>query len=360
MAHDDDNALIVMPPGRIVGESKKGIEQIITNSTPMAQIAQMVLRIAPSNLSILITGESGVGKQVIAEAIHSSSLRKGPFIDTHCASFSPTLLEDELFGHEKGAYTGAVSSKKGIFERANGGTLFLDEIGEIDSVIQVKLLKVLEEKRFIPLGGEREIKSDFRLICATNRNLKKEVEEGRFREDLYYRINKMTLEIPPLRERKNDIMALAASFLKKYSAENNKKIVGFTEEAAKMLLNYRWPGNIRELQNVIEAGTVLVKSDFITSEELPCEIVQSYHKNDSAIRTFDSVIEQNKENDEEQTTIINSNFEKQGESYVTIKLGTLKEMEKELIKATLEYYDGNKSRAAAALGINRKTLSVNE
>ena len=357
MAHDDENALIVMPPGRFVGESKKRLDEIVTNSTPMAHIAQMVLRIAPSNLSILITGESGVGKQVIAEAIHSSSLRKGAFIDTHCASFSPTLLEDELFGHEKGAYTGAVSSKKGIFERANGGTLFLDEIGEIDSVMQVKLLKVLEEKRFTPLGGEKEIKSDFRLICATNRNLKKEVEEGRFREDLYYRINKMTLEIPPLRERKNDIMALAASFLKKYSIENNKKVIGFTEEAAQMLLNYRWPGNIRELQNVIEAGTVLAKSDFITSDELPYEITSSYKQQDSP---FDNVIKGSKESEEEQTTIVSSNFEKQGENYVTIKLGTLKEMEKELIKATLEYYDGNKSRAAAALGINRKTLSLNE
>lgn len=359
MSRDDENALIVMPPNRVGDNSKKGIDEIITNSTPMAQIAQMILRIAPSNLSILITGESGVGKQVVAEAIHTSSHRKGPFIDTHCASFSPTLLEDELFGHEKGAYTGALSSKKGIFERANGGTLFLDEIGEIDSVMQVKLLKVLEEKRFVPLGGEKEIKSDFRLISATNRNLKKEVEEGRFREDLYYRINKMTLEIPPLRERKNDIMALAASFLKKYSTENNKSVVGFTEEATEMLLNYRWPGNIRELQNVIEAGTVLVKGDFITSEELPCEVVEAYKKSKNDVRSYDSVIN-NTHHDDDETTIINTGFEKQGESYVTIKLGTLKEMEKELIKATLEYYDGNKSKAAAALGINRKTLSLNE
>lgn len=317
----------------------------------MSHLVEMIFRIAPSNLSVLITGESGVGKQVVAEAIHTQSGRRGAFVDTHCAAFSPTLLEDELFGHEKGAFTGAIGTKKGIFEKANGGTLFLDEIGEIDLSIQVKLLKVLEEKRFTPLGSDKEIYSDFRLISATNRDLKKEVAEGHFREDLYYRINKMNIEVPPLRERKADIGALATSFLNRYKAENKKEIDGFTEDAYNALLSYRWPGNIRELQNVIEVSTVLANSRYISLYDLPDYIQKDYEKtavlkkenpseNIEKIQTVDSdvVTFENKTN------------------YVTIKLGSLKDMERELIKATLDYYGGNKTRAAEALGITRKTL----
>lgn len=366
MAKSGEKALIVMPPTTGgVQDGRKGIDEIITNSSPMAHIVEMVLRIAPSNLSILITGESGVGKQVVAEAIHTSSGRKGAFVDTHCAAFSPTLLEDELFGHEKGAFTGAITSKKGIFEKANGGTLFLDEIGEIDPSVQVKLLKVLEEKKFMPLGSDKEIKSDFRLVSATNRDLKKEVEEGRFREDLYYRINKMNLDIPPLRERKSDIVALASSFLERYSRENKKNIQGFTEETAKILLTYKWPGNIRELQNVIEASTVLADGSFITKDDLPMYL-QHLDVSDN-IKTEDIPIIHSderretirKEDQDEPTTIINKGYETQSGRYVSIKLGTLKEMERDLIKATLDFYGGNKTQAAIALGVNRKTLANN-
>ena len=330
---------------------RKNINDIVGSSLPMSHLVEMIFRIAPSNLSVLITGESGVGKQVVAEAIHTQSGRRGAFVDTHCAAFSPTLLEDELFGHEKGAFTGAIGTKKGIFEKANGGTLFLDEIGEIDLSIQVKLLKVLEEKRFTPLGSDKEIYSDFRLISATNRDLKKEVTEGRFREDLYYRINKMNIEVPPLRERKADIGALATSFLNRYKAENNKEIDGFTEDAYNALLSYRWPGNIRELQNVIEVSTVLATSRYITLYDLPDYIQKDYEKNSVVKRENPS------ENIEKLQTVDSDvvTFENKT-NYVTIKLGSLKDMEKELIKATLDYYGGNKTRAAEALGITRKTL----
>ena len=351
MIKNSEKSLVVMPPSSNISNDRKSISEIISNSLPMAHIVEMILRIAPSNLSILITGESGVGKQVVAEAIHTSSGRSGAFVDTHCASFSPTLLEDELFGHEKGAFTGAITSKKGIFEKANGGTLFLDEIGEIDLSVQVKLLKVLEEKQFSPLGSDKVIKSDFRLVSATNRDLKKEVDEGRFREDLYYRINKMNLEIPPLRERKGDIGALAASFLEKYAKENKKNVVGFTEEVANILLTYKWPGNIRELQNVIEASVVLSRDRFITREDLPIYLQNLVPK----VENNENI----KANYNEPTTIINKSYETQTGRYVTIKLGTLKEMEKDLIKATLDFYGGNKTQAAIALGVNRKTLVNN-
>lgn len=356
MGKDSENALVVSNRNSLI--ERKHIDEIIGTSTPVSHLVEMILRIAPSNLSVLITGESGVGKQVVAEAIHTSSGRRGPFVDTHCASFSPTLLEDELFGHEKGAFTGAISAKKGIFEKANGGTLFLDEIGEIDSTIQVKLLKVLEEKCFTPLGSDKEIKSDFRLISATNRDLKKEVSEGRFREDLYYRINKMSIEVPPLRERKGDIGALATSFLNKYKIENNKKIDGFTEDAYSALLCYRWPGNIRELQNVIEVSTVLARGNYITLLDLPDYIQKNYEDNrvkEKKSATYEHLnVNENTRFDNDENDVVT--YENPQE-YVTIKLGTLKDMERELIKATLEYYGGNKTRAAEALGITRKTLA---
>lgn len=346
MDKDSVTALVVSPSNTL--PSRKNVGDIVGASKPMSHLVEMIFRIAPSNLSVLITGESGVGKQVVAEALHTQSGRKGPFVDTHCAAFSPTLLEDELFGHEKGAFTGAIGSKKGIFEKANGGTLFLDEIGEIDLSIQVKLLKVLEEKRFTPLGSDKEISSDFRLISATNRDLKKEVAEGRFREDLYYRINKMNIEVPPLRERKADIGALATSFLNRYKVENNKELDGFTEDAYNALLSYRWPGNIRELQNVIEVSTVLSNGPYITLYDLP-EYIRNEYEKENSVKPSDEP-EKLKTVEGDVVTFENKT------NYVTIKLGSLKDMERELIKATLDYYGGNKTRAAEALGITRKTL----
>lgn len=256
-------------------ETEHKISSIIGKSVATTKLISLITTVAATNLSILITGESGVGKQLVAESIHAMSDRKDKiFVDTHCASFSQTLLEDELFGHEKGAFTGASSKKKGIFERANGGTLFLDEIGEIPLSTQVKLLKVLEEKKFTPLGSDKEITSDFRLISATNRDLDEEVKNKNFREDLYYRINKMNIIVPPLRERKDDIVLLCASFAQKFADSYKKKFKGFSKSAIKALNNYPWPGNIRELENAIECAVVLSSTGEIELDNLPEKVIK--------------------------------------------------------------------------------------
>jgi DNA-binding NtrC family response regulator len=304
-------------------ERRSGFASIIGRSAEMKQVFEMVRQVAPSRSSVLITGESGSGKEMIAEALHYNSPRKDkPFIKVHCAALTESLLESELFGHEKGAFTGAIGRKRGRFELAHLGTLFLDEIGEINPNVQIKLLRVLEEKKFERVGGEETIEVDVRLIAATNRDLKEAISKGVFREDLYYRLNVVNIHIPPLRERKEDIPLLVTAFLKEFSQENGKPIEGIDPKARLALYNYSWPGNVRQLRNSVESAVVLCKGQTIGLEDLPPNI----------------------------------RGESGGDS-VRLSLGaSLADMEKEVIRSTLVREGGNKSRTAEILGIGRKTL----
>lgn len=305
-------------------EKDKRFGLIIGKSPRMKHVFEIIEQVAPTKASVLITGESGVGKEKIADAIHYYSDRRDkPLIKVHCAALAETLLESELFGHEKGAFTGAISSKRGRFELAHGGTLFLDEIGEISPAVQVKLLRVLQEKKFERVGGERTIEVDVRIIAATNKDLKEEVEKGNFREDLYYRLNVVHIQLPPLRERKEDIPLLAAAFLKEIAKENNKTINAIDQKARTILYNYTWPGNIRELRNCIESAVVMTRDDIITADDLPPHIREAGDHDD----------------------------------YIRIPLGaSMQDAEKEIIRSTLAHCSGNKSKAAEILGIGRKTL----
>ena len=302
---------------------QQGYGKIIGKSGKIAALMQTVSQVAPTRATVLITGESGTGKELVADAIQSLSTRSDkPFIKVHCASLSQSLLEDELFGHEKGAFTGAVAQKKGRFELADTGTLFLDEIGEIDAATQVKLLRVLQERQFERVGGEKTLTVDVRVICATNRDLKKEVELGNFREDLYYRLNVVHVEVPPLRERKEDIELLSASFLSTFNREDGRKIEGFTPAARKAMFSYSWPGNVRELRNTVEAAVVLSRSNVIDIDDLPPQLRET-----------------------------------NGESSISFSLPvTMEEAEKGLILETISFCKGNKTKAADLLGIGRKTL----
>jgi len=296
---------------------------MVGKSQAVQRLLDTIQQIAPSKASVLITGESGVGKEVVANAIVSYSDRANrPFIKVHCAALNENLLESELFGHVKGAFTGAVSETRGRFEQADGGTIFLDEIGEISQSTQIKLLRVLQEHEFEKVGGEKTVKVDVRVLAATNRNLEKEMKEGRFREDLYYRLNVVRLEVPPLRERKDDIPLLAMHFLNKYAQENNKNIEGFTNSARSALFNYDWPGNIRELGNCIESAVVMCRSNLIDLNDLPVNISRSPRTDE-----------------------------------ITIPLGsTMEEAEKLIITSTLAFCGGNKTKTADVLGLGRKTV----
>jgi DNA-binding NtrC family response regulator len=306
----------------LIGERNR-YAKIIGKSPQMRRVMEVVEQVAATKASVLITGESGVGKELIADAIHKLSPRKDkPHIKVHCAALSESLLESELFGHEKGAFTGAVARKRGRFELAHTGSIFLDEIGEISQSVQIKILRVLQEKRFERVGGEETQEVDVRIISATNRDLKTEIEKGNFREDLYYRLNVVNIHVPPLRERKEDIPLLAAAFLKEFAEENGKSIEGIDHKANLALYNYSWPGNIRELRNSIESAVVLCKGNIITTEDMPPSVVTG----------------------EEGT-------------YIKIDLGvSMEEAERVIIESTLNYCNGNKSRTAEVLGIGRKTL----
>lgn len=254
-------------------DKHKGMENIIGNSASIKKLQEMIRQIAPTDATVLLQGESGVGKEIFASAIHQNSMRSlGPFVKVHCGALPENLLESELFGHEKGAFTGASARRKGRFELANGGTIFLDEIGDISPAVQIKLLRVLQEREFERVGGEETIKTDIRIISATNKNLKQAVQDKLFREDLYYRLNVVELTIPPLRERKEDIPLLADFFLKNFSKKYSKQIDSFDTKAMKKLLTYSWPGNIRELQNSIETAVVLSKDKEITIHVLPAHL----------------------------------------------------------------------------------------
>jgi Nif-specific regulatory protein len=252
------------------------VDFIISTSRRMEEALNLVKRVAPSPATVLILGESGTGKELIARAIHFSSPRaEKPLVKVNCAALPESLLESELFGHEKGAFTGAVGRRIGRFEQADQGTIFLDEIGDLSPALQSKLLRVLQEKEFERVGSSQPLKVDVRVIAATNRNLEDAIKKGTFREDLYYRLNVVTISLPPLRERKEDIPPLIEHFLKKYSGENQKPVVSFSKEARDLLMNYHYPGNIRELENIIERAVVLSRGDSITTQDLPLNLRES-------------------------------------------------------------------------------------
>ena len=305
-------------------------QNIIGNSPKMIKLLETVAQVAPSEATVLISGESGTGKELIAGAIHFNSLRKkGPFVKINCAAITETLLESELFGHEKGAFTGADRRKEGRFSQAHGGTLLLDEVGEMSLMMQVKLLRALQEREFNRVGGESTIQVDVRVIAATNKNLKDQINEGAFREDLYYRLNVVELEVPPLSDRKEDIPLLTQHFLELFAAKNRKEIKGFTPRAMDNLIGYDWPGNVRELMNAVERGVVLSRSSYLDVPDFP------FMK--------DSMLQ----NDQDSTTP--AKLSMQGDV-------PLEKIEKTAILKTLEAANGNKSEAARRLGITRKTL----
>ncbi|MCX7765351.1 MAG: sigma-54 dependent transcriptional regulator [Candidatus Sumerlaeia bacterium] len=308
-------------------DEKFGFEKIIGQSPAMERIFRQIRMVAPTKSTVLIQGESGTGKELIAGAIHYNSPRKDkPFIKVNCGALTPTLLESELFGHEKGAFTDAYREKPGRFELADGGTLFLDEISETIPEFQVKLLRVIELQEFDRVGGTRTIKVDVRIITATNKNLKDLVQQGKFREDLYYRLNVIQINVPPLRERREDIPLLVNAFIKEFAEQNKKPALAISPKAMAALQNYSWPGNVRQLRNVIEAAVIMCNADEIQPRHLPEEIRQA---EESALE----------------------------EDIIRLKIGTpLSETEKEVIKATLQKVNGNKAKAARLLGIGRKTL----
>jgi len=295
---------------------------IIGSAPPMQAIFKTVSQVAPARSSVLITGESGTGKELIAAAIHQHSPRaKGPFVKLHCAALAETLLESELFGHERGSFTGAAGRRDGRFQQAHGGTLFLDEIGEISPSVQVKLLRFLQEHEFERVGGNETVRVDVRVVAATNRDLKAEVAKGKFREDLFYRLNVIALEMPSLRARRSDVPLLAAFFLKKYAGENGKAVEGFTDEALTMLGSYDWPGNVRELENVVERAVVLCNGSRVSIAELPQHLVPSSEL-----------------------------------SGIRIPGSTLDEIEHHAIRKTLEATGGSTSKAADILGISVRKI----
>lgn len=254
-------------------DEKYGFENIIGSSEVMKRVFEVIKQAASTSATVLIEGASGTGKELVAHALHNlSDRRKGPFVAVHCAALSPTLLESELFGHEKGSFTGASERKKGRFELADGGTLFLDEISEIDLATQVKLLRVLEERRFERVGGMESIEVDIRLVAATNRDLKSYMESGKFREDLYYRLNVVTVSLPPLAKRKDDLPLLCNKFLREFAKENGRAVDGFTPEAMSLLAAYDWPGNVRELRNVINRMVTLSRGGKLGVRDVPEEI----------------------------------------------------------------------------------------
>ncbi len=301
---------------------------IIGNSRAMKNLFETLAQVAPSDATVLIKGESGTGKELIANAIHQNSPRRNkPMIKVNCAALPETLLENELFGHEKGAFTGAVSKSRGRFQLAHESTLFLDEISEMTPATQAKILRALQEKEIEPVGGETTLKIDTRVITATNKILENEIKEGRFREDLYYRLNVVIIEIPPLRDRHEDIPLLAEFFLKQYVEKNRKLIKGFTPRATDVLMRHNWPGNVRELENLVERAVIMTRGDMITQDDFPS--IMTVKDKSAAERNF-----------------------------VTSSGRTLKEAEKEIILRTLEETGGNRTHTAKILGISRRTLQL--
>jgi DNA-binding NtrC family response regulator len=305
-------------------DAKFGLENIIGQSPAMAEIFEIVQQVAPTRATVLVLGESGTGKELIAKALHQLSPRaRQPFVTVHCAALAPTLLESELFGHEKGAFTGAHERRIGRFEQAQGGTLFLDEIGEIDASVQVKLLRFLGERTFERVGSNTTLSADVRLVAATNKHLEELVKAGTFREDLFFRLRVVEVQLPPLRARTGDIPLLAQSFLREYARENGKAVNDFTADALTALMNHGWPGNVRELRSAIEHAVVLSRGDRVTRRDLPAAVRGS------------------------------SGGEPQPAAGKAL---TVKEAEQELIVRALKETDGNRTHAAQKIGMSRRTF----
>ncbi len=334
---DDTDALVALvakgvEKSRLLQETRKLRERlrernvfghIVGEHAAMKHLLELVEQVAPSRASVLVMGESGTGKELIAEAIHRHSPRAGkPFVRLNCAALAETLLESELFGHERGAFTGALGRREGRFRQADGGTLLLDEVSEIPLSLQVKLLRFLQTREFERVGGNETLKVDVRVIAATNRDLEEQIRAGRFREDLYYRLNVVTLAIPPLRERASDVASLATFFLRKYAQENGKRIEGFDEHALEALMRYRWPGNVRELENAIERAVVLGHGPRIERRHLPTSVVPDVEKKRAP----------------------------------QVPGATIQELEKWAILETLEAVGGSTSRAATVLGISPRKI----
>jgi two-component system response regulator AtoC len=308
--------------------TKFGLENIIGDSPAMKSVFDIVQQVAPARTSVLLHGESGTGKELIAKAIHQLSPRASqPMVTVHCAALTPTLLESELFGHEKGAFTGAHERRIGRFEQAQGGTLFLDEIGEIDATLQIKLLRFLGERAFERVGSNKTLTADVRLVAATNKNLEAMVKTGKFREDLFFRLRVLEIVLPPLRERAGDIPLLAHVFLKEFARENGKPVTDFTVDALDALLKYSWPGNVRELRSAIEHGVVLCRENRISARDLPASVTAGG------------------------LTVATVAAPMLSSSGLTVK-----EAEKQLLIRALKETKGNRTLAAKKLGLSRRTL----
>ncbi len=321
-----------MEKARLVQEARRlrdrlrernALSHIVSSDPKMHAVLELVAQVGPSKASVLVTGESGTGKELIAEAIHAASPRaKAPFVRLHCAALSESLLESELFGHERGAFTGAFSRREGRFKQADGGTLFLDEIGEVPAAVQVKLLRFLQERTFERVGGNETLRVDVRIIAATNRDLGAEIKKGAFREDLFYRLNVVAVELPALRDRRADVPALASFFLRRYASENGKTIETFADDALAALLEYRWPGNVRELENVVERAVVLCDGHRIEKKHLSPTVVPA----------------------------------EDGEALPPIPGSTIADLERYAILKTLEACGGSTSKAATVLGVSPRKI----
>jgi two-component system response regulator AtoC len=305
-------------------EVKFGLGNIIGQSPAMREVFEIVQQVAPTRTTVLLGGESGTGKEVFAKAIHQASPRaRQPFVAVHCAALTTTLLESELFGHEKGAFTGAHERRVGRFEQAQGGTLFLDEIGEIDATLQVKLLRFLGERTFERVGSNKTQTADVRLVTATNKNLEEMVKTGKFRDDLFWRLKVVEIKLPPLRERGDDVLLLASHFVREFGAENQKNIRDFSAEALQLIRNYAWPGNVRELRTAMEHAVVLCRGDKITARDLPASL---------------------------RTTAAPS------PAPVPAEPQTVKATERQLIERALQETGGNRTLAAQKIGMSRRTF----
>jgi DNA-binding NtrC family response regulator len=311
-------------------DAKFGLQNLVGESPAMKEVFEVVQQVAPTRATVLLLGESGTGKEMVAKVIHQLSPRaQQPMVTVHCAALAPTLLESELFGHEKGAFTGAYERRIGRFEQAQGGTLFLDEIGEIDASIQIKLLRFLGERTFERVGSNKTLSADLRLIAATNKNLEEQVKAGAFREDLFFRLRVVEIRLPPLRERLEDIPLLARTFLSEFSRENEKPVKGFTADAFDLLMQHQWPGNVRELRTAIEHAVVLCRSDKITARDWPASVREA---RSPAAADADP-----------KRLVARGNL-------------TVKEAEREIIMGALKTTDGNRTLAAKRLGMSRRTF----
>ncbi|NLB69082.1 MAG: sigma-54-dependent Fis family transcriptional regulator [Lentisphaerae bacterium] len=323
-------------------DSKYGLENMVGNSPIMKKLFDTIHHAAPTQATVLIEGASGTGKELVAQAIHRLSKRSdGPFVAVHCAALSSSLLESELFGHEKGSFTGATSQRKGRFEMADGGTLFLDEISEIDQFVQIKLLRILEERKFERVGGTETLEVNIRIVAATNRDLRQYVDDGKFREDLYFRLDVVRINMPPLSERGDDIVILSDRFMREFSEINGRNIQRIEPDAMKMLYAYSWPGNVRELRNTIEKMVVLAHGETLTADDVPENIKLEFFENGHQDKTLE----------------IDTLTDASGTgTHTSAGVVSFAEAEKRGIQRALAASKGNKTKAAELLGISRRTL----